>query len=491
MATSQQSNSPQYNTISPDYASSSSETPKININSQTPEFLEKLNEYYRLKQMYQANYNDKKKVIINNPELNIRQKKNKIQKIKKNCVSCKRPVGTIFESKDHFLYAYCGNKSNKCNLNIKINRGLFVPISELISVFQSGVDENKIKIIQSKLDLLFNFNSESEIITIFNSIKQELNNDLEALLEYRTKFIDITENISNKSIIQSKMIILYEQIDVIRDSITKFNETGEVQFVKDIIVNYKDQLIPLITTLRDLKYKYYTIEESSDTNKVSIYRLIKKQFTIQDLLVAFEEPKIDSFEFGEKAIPDIQDKSLDLSKLDSKKPILEDDEIEEQNTDKENFIVNGNDLMFNKKIIANKMDFQANKSLMESQEEISPVMAHNKGYKFEMLYIRPSHPILFAIDPDNGSIYLVDVAVKKQQQQQDSDDDDDTSPPPPRTESKENNEFPGTPSGTPPQIQIDRAKENNNSPKTPSTSQPNDDEMTIVYNSDETRNIGD
>ena len=63
--------------------------------------------------------------------------------------------------------------------------------------------------------------------------------------------------------------------------------------------------------------------------------------------------------------------------------------------------------------------------------------------------------------------------------------------PPPRTESKENNEFPGTPSGTPPQIQIDRAKENNNSPKTPSTSQPNDDEMTIVYNSDETRNIGD
>jgi len=103
-------------------------------------------------------------------------------------------------------------------------------------------------------------------------------------------------------------------------------------------------------------------------------------------------------------------KPLDLSKLES--PV----EVEEKN---EVFKIKGNDLMFGDKIIANKMDFETNKSLLETQEEISPVMAHNKGYKFEMLYTRPSHPVLFAIDPENGNIYVVDVKPNKDESPED------------------------------------------------------------------------
>jgi len=141
--------------------------------------------------------------------------------------------------------------------------------------------------------------------------------------------------------------------------------------------------------------------------------------------------------------------------------------------------------MFGDKIIANKMDFEANKSLLETQEEISPVMAHNKGYKFEMLYTRPSHPVLFAIDPENGNIYVVDVAPSKKIE---SPDEEDIPSPP-----QEEENIPKTPSGTPPQIQIERAKQANLfQPKSPSTSPPSTNkEMELVYDSEEDRNIGD
>lgn len=381
---------------------------KINPESQTPEFLEKLNEYYRLKNTYDSLYNDKKNSILKKQSLNIKQKKNAILKIKRNCISCKRPVGTIFQAKDNFLYALCGDKSSPCSLNIKINRGLFVNIHELLDVFQEGVDEKKNKIIESKLDLLFNFKTENQIITLFNSIKNELNNDLEAVLKYKTSLINITENISNKQLIDSKTAIIYEKIDLIKDTMKQFNETGEIQYIKDILQIYSSELIPMIDSLNKIKYKYYTIEPKSNSNNEIFYHLLKKKYTLQNLLVAFENPSIDSFQLGEKTktITTTSDKEIDLTKLKSNIPLKEEEPT---------FKVEGNKLMFGEKIIANKMDFEVNKDLLESQEQISPVMAHNKGYKFEMLYTRPSHPVLFAIDPENGNIYVVGISSSKKE----------------------------------------------------------------------------
>ena len=470
MTSQEQSSSPHYNPnsstrSSPSYTSNKSESPKVNTDSETPEYLEKMNEYYRLKNIYESSYKDKKNSILKNPSLNIKQKKNAINKIKRNCISCKTSGGTIFQSKDNYLYAICGNKSSKCKLNIKINRGLFVKLSELINVYQEGVDENKVKIIRSKLDLLFNFKTETQIITLFNEIKNDLNNDLEALLEFKTSFIQITENIDNKPLIQSKTTIMYEKINLIKETMKQFNETGEITFIKDILQVYSSELLPIIDSIVKLKYKYYALEEQTVSKEI-FYHLHKKKYTLQNLLVSFETPKIDYFQIGEKSEEIVSsekskeivssEKSIDLSKLDSINTPQEDSENDEQTP---TFKLKGNKLMCGDKNIANKMDFDSNKSLLETQEEISPVMANNKGYKFEMLYTRPSHPVLFAIDPDNGNIYVVDVKPRKKIEYfGDSDEEDIPSPP-----SKEDDDdiTPGTPSGTPPQIQIERAAQEN------------------------------
>jgi hypothetical protein len=165
----------------------------------------------------------------------------------------------------------------------------------------------------------------------------------------------------------------------------------------------------MIDSLNKIKYKYYTIEPKSNSNNEIFYHLLKKKYTLQNLLVAFENPSVDSFQLGEKTktITTTSDKEIDLTKLKSNIPLKEEEEP--------TFKVEGNKLMLGEKIIANKMDFEVNKDLLESQEQISPVMAHNKGYKFEMLYTRPSHPVLFAIDPENGNIYVVGISSSKKE----------------------------------------------------------------------------
>ena len=65
----------------------------ISNDSESPEYLDKLKEYYSLKQMYDSNRREKINKILKNKDLNLRQKRAKYSKIKNNCISCDRPVG--------------------------------------------------------------------------------------------------------------------------------------------------------------------------------------------------------------------------------------------------------------------------------------------------------------------------------------------------------------------------------------------------------------
>ena len=59
-------------------------------------FNEALNNYYQFKTLYETSYNKEKRDIINNKKLSWNEKRSEFQKLKKKCINCKRPVGTIF-----------------------------------------------------------------------------------------------------------------------------------------------------------------------------------------------------------------------------------------------------------------------------------------------------------------------------------------------------------------------------------------------------------
>jgi len=257
------------------------------------DFLEALNEYYKLKNEYDT----KKQAQINNilKDDNLktfRQKRTALDKMKLPCIGCKKPVGTNFSIKDGVLMASCGSTTNQCNLNIKINRGKYIFLDYLLDTYDSSVLENKDDIIQIKLDLLFNYKTETVVLETFKKLKDEITTNLAALVKYKTEYIATISNLKNKADIISKMYIFYNKVDMIKTTIKEFDETNNVQLIKDVISLYRTELEPLLMELRDLKYKYQAIEYNERDNT---YCLKRKIYTMKELVYTFDEPKVLSF----------------------------------------------------------------------------------------------------------------------------------------------------------------------------------------------------
>ena len=259
------------------------------------EYEEQLNEYYKLKNEYSKKVQTQQNSIMKDDTLNMKQKRDKYRKMKTKCISCGRNVGTIFNNEDGILTAVCGDKVNRCALNIKINRGKYLNLEDLIDVFQSGVDEMKEEIIKIKMDLLFGYEEENVTLSKFTKLKNELAEDLESVMEYKTRFIEIVSNLGNKPELNMKMTIFYNKISTIKSAIEEFNETGRVQLIKDIVTMYDTEMIPLLNELRNLKYRYMDMEYNAETNT---HTLVKKVFTIQDISEAFEKPRVEYFDIG-------------------------------------------------------------------------------------------------------------------------------------------------------------------------------------------------
>ena len=235
--------------------SKSISTTSIQSTSSEIDFLERLDEYYRLKNKYDTVIKEKKNSILKDDNLSMKQKREKYKLLKFRCINCERNVNTIFNINDGVLTAICGDKINPCKLNIKINRGKYLDIRTLIDVFETGADDIKEEIISAKLDLLFGYETEQKTIKIFKGLKKELEADLETSAEYVTEFLDIINNQKNQPELQSKLKKFYNYITTIKGTMKEFDETGVLQLIKDVITLYHTELTPLIVDMNRLQYQ--------------------------------------------------------------------------------------------------------------------------------------------------------------------------------------------------------------------------------------------
>jgi hypothetical protein len=277
-------------------SSSSSETidskELVNVGD---EVNEKIKEYYKLKQVYETKIQSQKSSIIKNDKLTLKDKQDKFRKLTANCVNCGRKVGTIFENGENRLTAICGDKTKPCNLDIKIHRGAYIPLEELMNVFQKGVNDLKEEIIAVKLDLLFGYEKEAQVLEKFKKLKDELSKDLEDVMEYKTQYIEKMYRLDNKTELDAKMRTFYNNVSAIKSTIEEFNETGKIQLIKDMIVVYDKEMLPLLDEIRNAKYKYINMEQTEGEIK-----LVRKIVTLHDMMYAMETPNIESFVLGKK-----------------------------------------------------------------------------------------------------------------------------------------------------------------------------------------------
>lgn len=240
-----------------------------------------IEEYYTLKNDYEQVYNAKRKSIMSNKSATKQQKREAAQSIKIPCVHCKRMVGTLFSTQDRVLIAKCGDTSNPCPLNIQIYKGR---VTRYDTAFQTWLDDH-IKeysetIVKTKLDVLFQYITEDDAVKIFQETKEELdlytmgyNVDFQLYLEKTTNSEvqdDLKESIRKLLQYKSDMKELLNQYYIQKDN----------RIFNTIVSLYTTQVIPLLDTIRELKYRYIELEYNSDDET---YQLNTKKYLIRDI----------------------------------------------------------------------------------------------------------------------------------------------------------------------------------------------------------------
>jgi hypothetical protein len=266
---------------------------------------ESLNEYFKLKQKYESEIAANKKKIINNTTLSNREKRSEFVKLKPKCINCKRPGGSIFkilftpeDSKTESYREYnamCGIISNPCNFKIKIRCGSTELLSDILKNIEDEIKDIKNEIINDKNKLLFGFIETDEAINRFEQSKEMVSMFTSLYDDYLTKYNTIFDNEDKKKELEEATTNSYIQINLIRDCIKKSDETGSNAFISDAINIYDTTLMPLLITIRNLKYNENFVSHNVATNSCN---LIQNKHSLTNLLYSSFQSSVIQFDVG-------------------------------------------------------------------------------------------------------------------------------------------------------------------------------------------------
>lgn len=266
---------------------------------------ESLNEYFKLKQKYETEIAVNKKKIINNTTLSNREKRNEFMKLKPKCINCRRPGGSIFkilftpeDSKTESYREYnatCGIISNPCNFKIKIRCGSTELFSDILKSMEDEIKNIKNDIIYDKNKLLFGLIETEEAITRFEQSKELVSMFTSLYDDYLSKYNNIIDNEDKKRELEEAITNSYIQINLIKECVKKSDETGSNAFIIDAINIYDTTLMPLLITIRNLKYTENFVSHNEATNSCN---LIQNKYSLSNLLYSSFQSSVIQFDVG-------------------------------------------------------------------------------------------------------------------------------------------------------------------------------------------------
>ena len=253
-----------------------------------------LHEYYKLKALYDEKFDIKKSSILSDDTLSVKQKRLEIAKIKRGrkCVVCKQTGGTIFTNSGRTLKAVCGSVVNPCGLNIEIAKGKIDSIGKLMTETYSKIEAIKENIIKYKLDLLFRYITDEQLVQKFGEAKKNLDTNLEQYDKLYNRYIDITVNPQSIEDLKRLNAELYTYEARVKELMNEFNATGENAKLVTLIEIYLTNIVPLTKKIRDTTYVYSSVEYDDNTKE---HRLIQDKYNIKSMEVEIEHPQVISF----------------------------------------------------------------------------------------------------------------------------------------------------------------------------------------------------
>ena len=248
-----------------------------NLNSEIDkklEFQNAVTTFYMLKNEYDEQIQEIKRKIAKKKGLSKKEKRDEFKKIKPVCVNCKRKVGSIFEVKydvetdSRIAKALCGDKLDRCSLNIEINLGKIKSLAEEVKEVQDEINDLKKQIIIIKNDLLFGYTTTDKAVEEFESLKNELSSSTELYEILLVSYISVYDSPEKAEEIKKLELDIYNDIKTIKQYIHDFNHEKNIQFVQDAVTLLISQLTPKIKDLRKLKYPIMNVDTNDKQCKL-------------------------------------------------------------------------------------------------------------------------------------------------------------------------------------------------------------------------------
>lgn len=298
-----------------------------------------INEFYKMKDKYETAYKEKYINPILKSKNSKREKRVAFSKLPKpDCINCKRPVGTVFSIKNNSIdftrkfIAKCGDATEPCPLNINIHKGTHFTFETEINKNASYIDEYKINIIKEKYDMMFGYVPEETAIHNFEQFSIELKEMTKLAGDVIEKNILVNDNPEKNELLRKSIDTFgNEYIMQFKHIMKAYNETGDEQVVSEAARFYKEEMLPRLEEIRELKYQINMVEYEPDN---LMFMLKQRKNSLQNLEYGFTKyDKIVAFVKG-TASP-AKNKTLKVSKKSAKSktrkaPVILVEETEEE-----------------------------------------------------------------------------------------------------------------------------------------------------------------
>jgi hypothetical protein len=244
-------------------------------------YMDGLDAFYKMKSKYETDLLKRRRGEVAKKRARIRGK----------CVSCKRPVGTIFSVNIKGHAAICGDRDNPCGLNIKLIRGNSVMNEELLKVMKADNDKAKERIIKLKLDTLFNYLPEGKSAELFKKELESFNDSNVLYMAAQKRHDELYNNPHKRELIMKKMEQVHEMKRRMKATLEEYEKTENRVLLKSAVEIYINELTPEMSNLGRLRYDICEMEEgeTADTLYQSEVALAKMEYVYGD------EPRVDKF----------------------------------------------------------------------------------------------------------------------------------------------------------------------------------------------------
>jgi hypothetical protein len=266
-----------------------------------------INEYYRLKNIYETSYYEKYiKPIIKATKKSKREKRVEYSKLPKaECVNCKRNVGTIFaiNYKDIWTRNFsvkCGDLTEPCPLNISILCGKYKQYEDDIKIYEDDIDKLKTDIIKEKYNIMFGYTPEETGIDNFTTLSNELKETTMLIGHIIEKNILVNDNPEKNELLKKSVDIFgNEYLLQFKQMVRQYDESGDNQVINEAIKFYVNEMIPRLKEIQELKYEVNYVDYDQEELKYSLYQ---RKNSLLNLETFFgDESKVVSFVKGLKA----------------------------------------------------------------------------------------------------------------------------------------------------------------------------------------------